>query len=172
MTDNLFKIVTEKTLEMKIHFATPDDIESLAVHHRKMFEEIWERKGQVLEMAKAIEVEKAYLRKLDNEIPTGICKAWVVKNDGEIVASGAISIISYVPIPDDTNNIVAYLHSIYTEKDFRGRKLARQIIEQAIDYCKENGIHRVILSASNAGRPLYEKLGFVATPETMRMFIR
>jgi GNAT superfamily N-acetyltransferase len=157
---------------MKIHSATPDDIWLLAVHHRKMFEEIWEQKGKILETHTAKEIEKAYHRKLEKEIPDGTCRAWLFKNGSQAVASGAISIISFVPIPDDPNHSVAYLHSMYTEKNFRGRKYARRIIERAVDTCKENGIRRVVLNASNAGRPLYERLGFVSSPETMRLFIR
>ena len=159
-------------LDINIQEATCDDIKQMAIHHRKMFEEIWEKKGQKVEAAKAQEIEKAYSEKLQKEIPGGSCKAWVIKNGNRLVASGAISIVSFVPVPNDTNHNIAYLHSMYTEKDFRGRKYAQQIIERAIQYCKENGINRVILNASDAGKPIYEKLGFVSLPETMRLFIK
>jgi GNAT superfamily N-acetyltransferase len=125
-----------------------------------------------VEGAKAREIKKAYSEKLEKEIPGGSCKAWVVKNGNRLVASGAISIVSYVPVPNDTNHNIAYLHSMYTEKDFRGRKCAQEIIERAIQYCKKNGINRVILNASDAGKPIYEKSGFVSLPETMRLFIK
>jgi GNAT superfamily N-acetyltransferase len=125
-----------------------------------------------VEAAKAQEIEKAYSEKLEKEIRGGSCEAWVIKNGNRLVASGAISIVSFVPIPNDTNHNIAYLHSMYTEKDFRGRKYAQQIIERAIQYCKENGINRVILNASDAGKPIYEKLGFVSLPEMMRLFIK
>lgn len=157
---------------MNIQEATCDDIKQMAIHHRKMFEEIWEKKGQKLEATKAQEIESAYSEKLEKQIPEGSCKAWVVKNGNHLVASGAISVISFVPVPNDTNHIIAYLHSMFTEKDFRGRKYARQIIERAIQYCKENGINRVVLNASDAGKPMYEKSGFVSSPETMRLFIK
>lgn len=159
-------------LDMNIQEATCDDIKQMAIHHRKMFEEIWEKKGQKVEGVEAQEIEKAYSEKLKKEIPGCSCKAWVVKNGNRLVASGAISIVSYVPVPNDTNHNIAYLHSMYTEKDFRGRKYAQEIIERAIQYCKENGINRVILNASDAGRPIYEKSGFVSLPETMRLLIK
>ncbi|MFH1369776.1 MAG: GNAT family N-acetyltransferase [Planctomycetota bacterium] len=157
---------------MNIQEAIRDDIKQLAIHHRKMFEEIWEKKGQKLEAAKAQEIEKAYSEKLEKQISAGSCKAWVVKNGNQLVASGAISIISFVPVPNDTNYNIAYLHSMYTEKKFRGKKFARQIIEKAIQYCKNNGINRIVLNASDEGKPLYKKIGFVSSPETMRLFIK
>ena len=36
---------------LDIHEATMDDVEQLAIHYRKMFEEIWEHKEQKLEEA-------------------------------------------------------------------------------------------------------------------------
>jgi len=140
---------------MNISEATRDDIEQLAIHHRKIFEEIWEKKSLKLDAAKAQEMEKAYTDKLEKQIPGGSCKAWVVNNGNQLVASGAISIVSYVPVPSDPNHNIAFLHSMYTEKEFRGRHLAQQIIKKAIQYCKENGINRIILNASDAGKPIY-----------------
>jgi len=136
-----------------------------------MFEEIWVNKGSKLDTSKAQEIEKAYFDKLINQLPDGRCKAWVVKNGRQVVASGAISILNFVPVPDDLNHNVAYLHSMYTEKDFRGRKFAQRIIEKAVQYCKENGINRVILNASDDGKPIYEKTGFVSLPDSMRLLI-
>ncbi len=157
---------------MQIHMATLHDIRVLAVHHRKMFEEIWAQKGQLLDAVTAAEIENACLEKIEKQLPEGICRAWLVQDGGQTVASGAITFASLVPVPNDTQHTVAYLHSMYTEKNFRGRKLARQIIAQAVTYCRTKGIRRIILNASDAGRPLYEKLGFVSSPETMRMFIK
>lgn len=156
---------------MKPELAQIVDIGQLAIHHRNMFEEIWDQNGQVLEEAKALALEKAYSEKLKKQIPEGICRAWVVKKNGHIWASGAITIANSVPVPDDTNHSIAYMHSVYTEKAFRGRAYARQIVESAIDFCKENGINRVVLNASKAGRSIYEKCGFVSVAETMRLFI-
>lgn len=147
-------------------------MEQLSNHHRKMFEDIWEKKNLIIDFKKAQEIEKAYLEKLRKQLPDGRCKAWVVKRGIQIVASGAISIFSYIPVPNDSTLEVAYLHSMYTEKFFRGRKLAQQIIERAINYCKENGIRRIVLNASDEGKPIYEKTGFLSAPDSMRLFIK
>ncbi|MBW2199680.1 MAG: GNAT family N-acetyltransferase [Deltaproteobacteria bacterium] len=157
---------------MKLQYATIDDVKMLAIHHRKMFEEIWEQKSQKIEKARAQELEAAYSEKIIKQIPEGTCIAWVVKNDNQIVASGAISIVSFVPVPNDTNHNIAYLHSMYTEKGYRHQKCAQKIVDRAIHYCQKNGINRVVLNASDAGKPIYEKLGFVSSPETMRLFIK
>lgn len=157
---------------MNLQDATIDDIRILAIHHRKMFEEIWEQKGQKIEKGRAEEIEAAYCEKIEKQIPEGTCIAWVVKNDNQIIASGAITIVSLVPVPSDINHNIAYLHSMYTEKGYRNQKYAQKIVDRAIHYCQKIGINRVVLNASDAGKPIYEKSGFVSSPETMRMFIK
>jgi GNAT superfamily N-acetyltransferase len=157
---------------MNLQDATIDDIQILSVHHRKMFEEIWEQKGLRIEKARSQELESAYREKIEKQIPEGTCRAWVVKNDKQIIASGAITIVSFVPVPADINHNIAYLHSVYTEKAYRQQRCAQKIVDRAIQYCQQNGIKRVILNASDAGKPIYEKSGFVSSHETMRFFIQ
>ncbi|MFH1976500.1 MAG: GNAT family N-acetyltransferase [Pseudomonadota bacterium] len=157
---------------MNVQDATLDDVQILAIHHRKMFEEIWEQKGIQIEVARAKELESAYIGKITRQMPEGICKAWVIKNDDQIIASGAITIVSFVPVPMDLNHNIAYLHSVFTEKGHRNKKCAQKIVDRAIQYCQQSGICRVVLNASEAGKPIYEKIGFVSSPETMRFFIK
>ena len=156
---------------MTLREATGHDIPRLSKHHRKMFEEIWERKGENIDISICKGIEKAYRQKLKQELIDGSCKAWVIENEDRIIASGAITIISFVPTPNDLSSSVAYLHSMYTEKEYRNNKFANLIVEKAIQSCKDYGIKRVFLNASEAGRPIYEKIGFRSAPEIMRLII-
>ena len=152
-----------------IRQASEHDIPQLSVHHRKMFEEIWEKKGLHIDNAAGSEMEQAYSRKLSAELPAGSCKSWLIEQGAQVVASGAITIVSFVPTPNDLSSKTAYMHSIYTEPGSRGQNLASRIVLTALEYCKANGIRRVLLSASNAGKPIYERIGFVSSPEMMRI---
>ncbi len=49
-------------------------------------------------------------------------------------------------------------------------RLARRIVETAVEACRARGLKRVMLHASDAGRPLYESLGFRQTNE-MRLVL-
>jgi len=60
---------------------------------------------------------------------------------------------------------------MYTEKQYRNNNFANLIVERAIRFCRDLGIKRVFLNASEAGRPIYEKVGFRAAPEMMRLVI-
>jgi len=53
-----------------------------------------------------------------------------------------------------------YLLSLYAEREFRRRGVARLIVEAAIAWCRAHGYDRVNLDASEEGKSLYETLGF------------
>jgi GNAT superfamily N-acetyltransferase len=163
--------MVSEIFDMHIREALIGDISIMAEYHRKMFEEIWEKKGEHLENVRAIEIEKAYTQKLETEMNSGTCKAWVIEDKGEIISSGAITFVSFVPTPNDVSSKIAYLHSVYTRKSHRNGKCAQRIVRTAISYCRSHGVNTIILGASNAGKPIYEKIGFRSTPEMMRLFI-
>jgi GNAT superfamily N-acetyltransferase len=151
-----------KTIE-----ASVEDIPILVQHHRWMFEEIWNTRNLELNKQNLKEMDVAYQKKLNEEITNGICKAWVIKEDDQIIASGAISITSMVPNPADSSYLVGYLHSVFTENEFRKKGLAKIVVRSILDYCKSKNINRVQLNASEAGRSVYEKLGFKNSDITM-----
>ena len=55
--------------------------------------------------------------------------------------------------------------NVYVRPDQRGQGLARRLLERVLDECAAHGVTQVSLHASEAGRPLYEKLGFKPTNE-------
>jgi GNAT superfamily N-acetyltransferase len=132
-----------------------------------MFEEIREKTGNPADLPVLAALEKEYAGKLAREIPSGACIAWVVQTGDIVCSSGAISIVSYVPVPHDLSSRIALLHSIYTVPEYRHRYFARRITQAAADYCRDAGIKRLYLFASDAGRSVYEKAGFVPVPNMM-----
>ena len=65
---------------------------------------------------------------------------------------------------------VATLSGIYVKRQYRNRGIARALTTAAIDWCREQHCSAIRLVASDAGRPLYESLGFEAGAE-MRLVL-
>ena len=55
--------------------------------------------------------------------------------------------------------------NVFVEPEFRRQGLARQLIERALEWARDERLTSIVLHASKAGRPLYEQLGFIATNE-------
>ena len=60
---------------------------------------------------------------------------------------------------------------MYTEPEQRNQGLARTIMEAMIGWCREQGFAVVALHASEAGRPLCERVGFTPSNE-MRLALK
>lgn len=155
--------------ESGIRVATEEDIPWLARHHRLMFEEILVGNGIVADPGVMALLEKEYAAKLAREFKSGTCTSWVAVKGDRIVASGAVSILQYVPVPHDLSCQVAYLHSVYTAQEYRNQHHATRIARVAADFCSKRGIKRLYLFASTAGTPVYEKAGFVPVPNMMQL---
>ena len=159
------------TDDLPLREATPADIAVLVSHRRRMFEDMSAVRGEPLALADLDAMDAAYGLHLRAHLTDGTLRAWVVEAGRRIVASGAVSFSVWLPRPNDLTERLAYLHSVYTEPEFRRHGLARRIVRTAIDACRAAGLRRLTLHASDSGRPLYELLGFLSTNE-MRLVLR
>src|SRR5438105_326426 len=67
-------------------------------------------------------------------------------------------------------NELAWIGMVLTAPQYRGRGLARSLMQHALAYVDQLGIGCIKLDATEMGRPLYEKLGFKAECVIERWF--
>ena len=63
---------------------------------------------------------------------------------------------------------VAWIAMVLVDKSVRGRGIGTGLLKHALDYLKKRNVRTVRLDATPAGRPIYEKLGFVPEYELAR----
>lgn len=92
--------------------------------------------------------------------------AFVAVEDGRMVGSGGISLYDNPPGPGPTTR-EAYVMSMFTEPDARGRGVARAVLDALLDFARQaGGVGRVWLRATEMGRPLYLRAGFEAKADS------
>lgn len=92
---------------------------------------------------------------------------FVARIDGQIAGS-AICCLLRSPFPDVLKPDVrrrGYIWSVYTVRSHRGKGVGKALTTRAIDHLRDNGCTHVVLHASEAGTPMYEKLGFTRAGE-------
>ena len=62
----------------------------------------------------------------------------------------------------------AWIAMVLVEESLRGRGIGKALMSHALDYLDGLGVERVRLDATPLGRPVYEKLGFVAEYNILR----
>ena len=155
--------------QFSLRLATLDDIPTLVKHRHGMFVDMEALKGGTLDQRGLDAMDMAYASYARACLMDGRMQAWIVADADRAAASGAMLYTDWLPRPDGKQSVLAYVHSVYTEPDYRRRGLARRILVAMMAECRARGLPRLTLHASDQGRGLYEQLGFVPTNELRLM---
>lgn len=144
-----------------IRTATITDIPYLVSHRERMFREMG-IPAAFDDMAPAFEL---WLRQA---IPRKTYLGWVaVAGDGAVAGGAGLVVIPWPPGPLSMDPRCGFVFNVYTEPAHRRQGLARRMMEAIHDWCRGEGIERLVLNASAFGEPMYRSMGYVPTDEPM-----
>jgi GNAT superfamily N-acetyltransferase len=140
--------------------ASADDIDTLVAHRRAMFVDMGYRDQSALDTM-ATKCHSWLLNKMD----CGEYLAWLaIARDRSVVAGTGLWLMDWPPHMIGSGRRGNILN-VYTERQFRRRGLAGELVNLAMQWCRSNGIDVVVLHSSPDGRRIYESMGFVASNE-------
>lgn len=91
---------------------------------------------------------------------------WLALDPEQVIGGAGIHLRSLPPGPHCLKGgRWGHIVNVYTEPEHRRRGIARQLMIEVLGWCASQTLDQVTLTASDQGRPLYEALGFVATPD-------
>jgi len=130
-----------------------------------MWEDIGGRTPSELDAADPI-----YGRWVRRESRAGRFIGFLVEDPGgRPVGSGAVWLSPSQPRPGRiSRTTMPYVLSMFTEPEARGRGVASRIVRAMVAWSIRHGYRRIFLHASEHGRPVYARLGFVAGNEMRR----
>ena len=102
-------------------------------------------------------------RKLGTELV-----AFVARCGGRIVSVAYLHITEMPANSILLSGIYGDVLSVYTEPEYRGRGLCTALMKNLVEYGKKAGLGRIDLKATDAGYPIYEKVGFKAAEHRYR----
>jgi ribosomal protein S18 acetylase RimI-like enzyme len=143
-----------------IRRAQPKDIPVLVKFRERMFQSF------VDDFLDYDEMNKVTTKYLERKLDKDEFVAWVGETDeGGIIACSAISFYELPPKPWNLDGKYAYVSSMFTEPDYRGKGLGGKLLHAALDYAREMDIKMVTLHATESGELLYRFFGFQKTSE-------
>ncbi len=152
--------------EIQIRPASLEDLPHILHHRKAMFSDMGYQDSALLDRMQA--TSETFLRE---SMPKGAYRGWLAETSGGgIVAGGGIAIVPWPGSPDDPAPRRGWILNIYTEPEFRRRRIAKEIMEPIVAWCRAEGFLAVSLHASKFGRALYESMGFQPTNE-MRLYL-
>ena len=161
-------LTTAVSNPFEIREATATDIPVLARHRAAMFRDM----GQLaLDSEALLAAETAdYLR---NALPRGEYLGWVAESSapsGEIIGGVGVQLRPILPRPGSSGDGLelgpeAIVLNMYVEPAWRRRGIGEALMRSLLAALAERKLRQIVLHASDDGRRLYERLGFVPTNE-------
>ena len=148
--------------------ADATDIPILARHRAAMFRDMGQLAAHLEEP-----LEQATAAWLREALPRGEYLAWVAEeksNPGQGFGGAGVQLRPILPRPrpgvDDLElGPEAIVLNVYVEPAWRRRGVADALMRALLTALAARGIRRIVLHASDEGRRLYERLGFLPTNE-------
>ena len=95
--------------------------------------------------------------------------AYLVFDEDKFIGAGGVSYYRVMPTYHNTSGEKAYIMNMYTASDYRRRGIAYKTLDLLVQDAKSRGIKAISLEATEMGRPLYEKYGFVKMNDEMEL---
>lgn len=157
--------------QFTIRLATLEDVDVIAEHRARMFDEMGEVPAGTFEILRAKSRER-----LHDLLNRGEYVGWLAvsaQRPATIAGGAGVQLREVLPHPlaraKDGNRIAEGRHAIiinvFTEPQWRRQGVAQLLLRRIIDWARTERLDRLVLHASDAGRSLYEQLGFVDTNE-------
>ncbi|MDO5410617.1 MAG: GNAT family N-acetyltransferase [Lachnospiraceae bacterium] len=145
--------------------ATPDDIEILT-----------ETRIEVLRAANKLssdtdmsEVERQSYSYYKKSLYDGSHIAYLVFDGKRFVGAGGVSFFQVMPTYHNPSGNKAYIMNMYTKPEYRRKGIAIKMLDMLIKDSKNRGVTAISLEATDLGRSLYEKYGFVKMNDEMEL---
>jgi GNAT superfamily N-acetyltransferase len=151
----------------RIRRAAAQDAGIVAWHRARMFQDMGDVSGDAFEILRA----KARAR-LKEWLDSGDYVGWLATpaDQPEMVVGGAgVQLQPILPRPVNASTVGEGLQgtvvNVFTEPQWRRRGIAGLLMKEIITWSKDEHLDRLLLHASDEGRSVYERLGFISGNE-------
>lgn len=141
-------------MEVKYDSASPEDIAPIVDMKIEMFREFGYDK-YLHENARKIIFED-YSRLYE----ANLAAHFLAKVDNKIVGIVGAFIKSDIPFRYFSKGHYGFIGDVYTVPTYRNHGISMKLNKEALSWLRDYGVSFVRLLASDAGRPIYERLGF------------
>lgn len=152
-------------MEIKIHQAGINDLDILMEWRMEVLREVFaipkDQSAAELEEENFLYYQEALLK--GDHIA---CFAYV---EEEIAGCGGMCLYREMPSPDNPTGECAYLMNIYTRPRFRGHGVGDTVVRWLVKQAVQRRIPKIYLETSDAGRPLYQEIGFQDMTDMMKL---
>ena len=155
-------------MELDYRKATTDDLDILT----KTRIEVLRAANGLDDNTNMSRVEKESRAYYENALANDFHTAYLVFDGDDFIGAGGISYYTVMPTFHNPTGRKAYIMNMYTRPDYRRMGIAAKTLDLLIQDAKKRNITFISLEATDMGRKLYERYGFVSMTSEMELPIR
>lgn len=152
-------------MELTYKKATLEDLE-LLTETRIQILRAANQLGQDTDMSEVQRESRDYYREA---LANNTHIAYLVFDRDEFVGAGGVSFYRVMPTYRNPTGWKAYIMNMYTHTDYRRKGIAYHTLDLLVRDSVKAGFTHITLEATDMGRPLYEKYGFVKMNDEMEL---
>ena len=118
------------------------------------------------DMSVVEEESYAYYRRA---LESGEHIAYLVYDNGKFMGAGGLSFYQVMPTYHNPTGKKAYIMNMYTASAYRRQGIAFHTLDLLVKDVRKQGVSQITLEATEMGRLLYEKYGFVKMEDEMEL---
>lgn len=145
--------------------ATIQDIDMLT----KTRTEVLRAANQLSDTVDMSHVERESYNYYKNALNNGSHIAYLVFDGDHFIGTGGVSFYQVMPTYHNLSGRKAYIMNMYTKPEYRRMGIAGKTLDMLVRDIKMRGITDISLEATDMGRALYEKYGFVKMDHEMEL---
>ncbi len=115
------------------------------------------------------EVRTQSLEYYRNALSDDTHAAYLVFDGDRFIGTGGISFFRVMPTFHNPTGRKAYIMNMYTRPEYRRLGIASKTLDLLVSEAMRRGITTISLEATDMGRPLYEKYGFIKMNDEMEL---
>ena len=115
------------------------------------------------------EVERETYNYYQKALRDGSHIAYLVFDEDRFVGAGRVSFFQVMPTYHNPSGNKAYIMNMYTHPEYRRKGVALKTLDLLVKDAKNKGVTAISLEATDMGRPLYEKYGFINMDHEMEL---
>lgn len=150
---------------MEYRYATTDDMNLLIQSRTDTLRAVNGLEADYQFSGELLEASREFFREGDQSTVLAI-------ENNRAVGCATMCYIDLMPTFAHPSGRRAHLMNVWTDKEYRRRGIAEKLVTMLIEEARARGASEISLDATEAGRPLYRKLGFVESGENMTMVIQ
>jgi ribosomal protein S18 acetylase RimI-like enzyme len=140
-------------------------LKDLDVLLEKRLEFIRDMKNGEVELSE--EFKKSTYEFLKEHLANDTLVAWIAEEDDAIISQAVVTYYSVLPMLTNPSGQFGYIQNVYTSPEYRRKGIASLLVKEIIEDARSRNVGRLYLSATDMGKPVYEKLGFELLTQDM-----